>query len=84
MQITNYIGIIGLGLFLIGVFWLIFLSLKIDKSLPFKLAWIAANFFLNPFAGIFFYKSYKIGLIPVILCCVGSIFAFYGNALQIL
>jgi len=71
----------GLGsvLMLVGVVWLIILSIQTGETTGEKALWAIVNFICQPIGGIVFYVMKRVGLVPLILVIIGAILLGVGN-----
>ena len=69
---------IGALLLLIGMIWMIVLSVQLGTTTAEKVIWAIANFLFQPIAGIVFFIVKKSGLVPLILILIGVVFYGYG------
>ncbi len=74
-----FIGLGGL-LMLIGMIWLIIISIQTGQTTGEKVLWALVNFFCQPIGGIVFYIVKKQGLVPLILVLVGALLYGAGAA----
>ncbi len=72
---------LGLGsvLMLVGVVWLIILSIQTGETTGEKALWAIVNFICQPIGGIVFYVMKRVGLVPLILVIIGAILLGVGN-----
>ena len=73
-----FLGIGGL-LSLIGIVWLIILSIQTGQTTGEKALWAIVNFICQPIGGIVFYAMKRVGLVPLILVIIGWLLAGYGG-----
>jgi cytochrome c oxidase assembly factor CtaG len=70
---------IGSLIALIGVVWLIIISIQTGQTTGEKLLWALVNFLCQPIGGIVFYIVKKQGLVPLLLVIIGIILSGVGN-----
>ncbi len=71
-----FLAMVGGLLMLVGIIWLIIISIQTGQSTGEKVLWAVVNFLCQPLGGIIFYIIKKQGLVPLILVIIG--FLLYG------
>lgn len=73
------LGTLGFVIFMVGVIWLIVISIQTGATTGEKVLWAVVNFICQPLGGIIFYIMRKQGLVPLILVIIGWLLLVYGN-----
>jgi len=72
---------LGWLLIVVGIIWLVVVSIQTGKTTGEKVIWALVNFFCQPLGGIVFYFMQKQGLIPLLLVIGGWILMFLGGGM---
>lgn len=63
---------------LIGIIWLVVLSVQTGQTTGEKALWAIVNLICQPIGGIVFFAVKRIGLVPLILVIIGWLISGYG------
>jgi len=75
------LAMLGWLLIVVGIIWLVVVSIQNGKTTGEKVIWALVNFFCQPLGGIVFYFMQKQGLIPLLLVIGGWILMFLGGGM---
>ncbi|MBX3281268.1 MAG: hypothetical protein KF756_02205 [Acidobacteria bacterium] len=75
------LAMLGWLLIVVGIIWLVVVSIQTGKTTGEKVIWALVNFFCQPLGGIVFYFMQKQGLIPLLLVIGGWILMFLGGGM---
>lgn len=75
------LAMLGWLLIVVGIIWLVVVSIQTGKTTGEKVIWALVNFFCQPLRGIVFYFMQKQGLIPLLLVIGGWILMFLGGGM---
>ncbi len=72
---------LGWLLIVVGVIWLVVVSIQTGKTTGEKVIWALVNFFCQPLGGIVFYFVQKQGMIPLLMVIAGWILMVFGGGM---
>jgi hypothetical protein len=74
-MILTYIAVF---MAVVGVMWLVYISITSSRSVVSKTLWAVANLIGQPLAGIVFYIVKRQGLVPLLLLVIGWMLLMLG------
>ncbi|HMM79506.1 MAG TPA: hypothetical protein PKC65_05745 [Pyrinomonadaceae bacterium] len=75
------LAMLGWLLIVVGVIWLVVVSIQTGKTTGEKVIWALVNFFCQPLGGIVFYFVQKQGMIPLLMVIAGWILMVFGGGM---